>query len=145
MMVKNITMLIVLSTLLAGCADVIPDLPSDEEVVINEWTTLTGNFTALIDDVNNSTYEVVNIGNASKWLVVDSFNYTATHLSFVVTNNTVIFNNYTFDNIGFLEQNGVVFNQGYAPNYGDAQLFFPVFPYDMTVEYTVVFKTVSGR
>ena len=144
-MVKNITMLIVLSTLLAGCADVIPDLPSDEEVVINEWTTLTGNFTALIDDVNNSTYEVVNIGNASKWLVVDSFNYTATHLSFVVTNNTVIFNNYTFDNIGFLEQNGVVFNQGYAPNYGDAQLFFPVFPYDMTVEYTVVFKTVSGR
>lgn len=145
MMVKNITMLIVLSTLLAGCADAIPDLPSDEEVVINEWTTLTGNFTVLIDDVNNSTYEVVNIGNASKWLVVDSFNYTATHLSFVVTNNTVIFNNYTFDNIGFLEQNGVVFNQGYAPNYGDAQLFFPVFPYDITVEYTVVFRTVSGR
>ena len=135
----------VLSTLLAGCADAIPDLPNDEEVVINEWTTLTGNFTALIDDVNNSTYEVVNIGNASKWLVVDSFNYTATHLSFVVTNNTVIFNNYTFDNVGFLEQNGVLFNQGYAPNYGDAQLFFPVFPYDITVEYTVVFRTVNGR
>ena len=145
MMVKNITMLMVLSTLLAGCADAIPDLPNDEEVVINEWTTLTGNFTALIDDVNNSTYEVVNIGNASKWLVVDSFNYTATHLSFVVTNNTVIFNNYTFDNVGFLEQNGVLFNQGYAPNYGNAQLFFPVFPYDITVEYTVVFRTVNGR
>ena len=135
----------VLSTLLAGCADAIPDLPNDEEVVINEWTTLTGNFTSLIDDVNNSTYEVVNIGNASKWLVVDSFNYTATHLSFVVTNNTVIFNNYTFDNVGFLEQNGVLFNQGYAPNYGDAQLFFPAFPYDITVEYTVVFRTVNGR
>ena len=51
----------------------------------------------------------------------------------------------TFDNVGFLEQNGVLFNQGYAPNYGDAQLFFPVFPYDITVEYTVVFRTVNGR
>ena len=41
--------------------------------------------------------------------------------------------------------NTVLFNQGYAPNYGTAQLYFPAFPYDITVEYTVVFRTVNGR
>jgi hypothetical protein len=144
-MIRSVVVLMILSTLLAGCADAIPDIPSDDEVIVTEWTTLTGNFTMLIDDTNNSTYETVVIGNSSKWLVVESFNYTATHLSFIVNNNTVIFNNYTFDNIGFISQNGLLFHQGHAPNYGQAELFFPAFPYDITVEYTVVFRTVNGR
>ena len=135
------------ASMMAGCADAIPD-PNfgEEEVIINkEWTTLMGEFTVLVDDGNNSTYSTVTMGANNTWLDVNSFNYTATHLSFEIVNNTVIFNNYTFDNDGFISQNGVLFSSGYAPNYGMAELYFPSFPYDITVNYTVQYRTVNGR
>ena len=131
---------------MAGCADAIPDVPGiGEEEVVVEWTTLNAEFTVLVGDDNNSTYSTVTIGTNSSWLEVSSFNYTATHLSFEIVNNTVIFNNYTFANDGYVSQDGMLFNSGYAPNYGQAELYFPNFPYDITVNYTVKYRTVNGR
>ena len=131
---------------MAGCADAIPDVPgTGEEEVVVEWTTLNAEFTVLVGDDNNSTYSAVTIGTNSSWLEVSSFNYTATHLSFDIVNNTVIFNNYTFANDGYVSQDGMLFNSGYAPNYGQAELYFPNFPYDITVNYTVKYRTVNGR
>ena len=99
----------------------------------------------MVGDDNNSTYSTVTIGTNSSWLEVSSFNYTATHLSFEIVNNTVIFNNYTFANDGYVSQDGMLFNSGYAPNYGQAELYFPNFPYDITVNYTVKYRTENGR
>ena len=131
---------------MAGCADAIPDVPGmGEEEVVVEWTTLNEEFTVLVGDDNNSTYSTVTIGTNSSWLEVSSFNYTATHLSFEIVNNTVIFNNYTFANDGYVSQDGMLFNSGYAPNYGQAELYFPNFPYDITVNYTVKYRTENGR
>ena len=131
---------------MAGCADAIPDVPGmGEEEVVVEWTTLNEEFTVLVGDDNNSTYSTVTIGTNSSWLEVSSFNYTETHLSFEIVNNTVIFNNYTFANDGYVSQDGMLFNSGYAPNYGQAELYFPNFPYDITVNYTVKYRTENGR
>ena len=131
---------------MAGCADAIPDVPGmGEEEVVVEWTTLNEEFTVLVGDDNNSTYSTVTIGTNSSWLEVSSFNYTATHLSFEIVNNTVIFNNYTFANDGYVSQDGMLFNSGYAPNYGQAELYFPNFPYDITVNYTIKYRTENGR
>ena len=131
---------------MAGCADAIPDVPGmGEEEVVVKWTTLNEEFTVLVGDDNNSTYSTVTIGTHSSWLEVSSFNYTATHLSFEIVNNTVIFNNYTFANDGYVSQDGMLFNSGYAPNYGQAELYFPNFPYDITVNYTVKYRTENGR
>ena len=133
------------ASMMAGCADAIPDLPNSEEEEVVEWTTVSGEFTVLVGDDNNSTYSTVTIGTNSSWLEVSSFNYTATHLSFEIVNNTVIFNNYTFANDGYVSQDGMLFNSGYAPNYGQAELYFPNFPYDITVNYTVKYRTENGR
>ena len=93
---KKMMVLLITASLMAGCADAIPDVPGmGEEEVVVEWTTLNEEFTVLVGDDNNSTYSTVTIGTNSSWLEVSSFNYTATHLSFEIVNNTVIFNNYT--------------------------------------------------
>ena len=144
--IKQAIVLLMVTSFMAGCADVIPEPPiNGEEEVVAEWTTLNGEFTVLVDDENNSTYTVITLGENNTWLEVSSFNYTATHLSFDIINNTVIFNNYTFANDGFVSQDGMLFNNGYAPNYGLAELYFPTFPYDITVNYTVVYRTMNGR
>ena len=143
------------ASMMAGCADVIPDLPNgEEEEVVLEWTTLNGEYTVLVNyimndtviyDENNSTYSTVTIGTNNTWVIVKSFNWTATHLSFDIVNNTVLFNNFTFDNDGYVNQDGVMFSNGYAPDYGQAELYFPTFPYDITVNYTIEYRTVNGR
>ena len=144
--IKQAIVLLMVTSFMAGCADVIPEPPiNGEEEVVAEWTTLNGEFTVLVDDENNSTYTVITLGENNTWLEVSSFNYTATHLSFDIINNTVIFNNYTFANDGFVSQDGMLFNNGYAPNYGLAELYFPTFPYDITVNYTVVYRAMNGR
>ena len=162
--VNKIMVLLMVATMMAGCADVIPDLPNGEEVeVVLEWTTLNGEYTVLVNyimndtviyDENNSTYSTVTIGTNNTWVIVKSFNWTATHLSFDIVNNTVIFNNFTFDNDGYVsqpEENQIgimedeLFSGGYAPKLGSVDLFFPNFPYDITVNYTVVYRTVNGR
>lgn len=97
--IKKIFSILLVSTLLAGCTDGLPS-PDDvfgEETVEKEWVTQTGNYTILIDDSNNSTYTSVVIGEDDKWLEVTSFSFNATHLSFDIVNNTVIFNNKTFN------------------------------------------------
>jgi hypothetical protein len=144
-MKKKLIALLIVSSLLAGCADALPDVPTNEEKEITiEWTTVNGEFTVLTE-TNNSTYEVVVLGESNTWFNFKSFNWTATHLSFDIINNTVIFNNYTFNNDGYVMQDGIMFNAGYAPNYGEVELYFPTFPFDVTVNYTVEYNTVNGR
>ena len=156
---KKVIALLMVTSLMAGCADAIPDAPfGGEEEVVVEWTTLNGEYTIVWGphetgeenmteiDWDSSTYSIVTIGSDNTWLEVNSFNYTATHLSFEIVNNTVLFNNYTFENDGFLTQMEVgMFSVGYAPNMGTAQLYFPEFPYDITVNYTVSYRTENGR
>ena len=142
---KKMIVLLMVASMMAGCADAIPDLPNSEEEEVVEWTTVSGEFTVLVGDDNNSTYTTVSLGLNTTWLEVNSFNYTATHLSFDIVNNTVIFNNYTFENDGYVSQNGVLFSSGYAPSMGQVELYFPSFPFDITVNYTVEYKTVNGR
>tara|TARA_R110002020_G_scaffold42162_3_gene123828 strand:+ start:493 stop:942 length:450 start_codon:yes stop_codon:yes gene_type:complete len=146
--VRKAIVLLIAASLMAGCADAIPDVPGNEEVITTEWTTVSGEFTVLVEDDNNSTTETViihRLGTNNTWFNLKSFNWTATHLSFDIVNNTVIFNNYTFNNDGYVIQDGIMFNAGYAPNYGEVELYFPTFPYDITVNYTVEYNTVNGR
>ena len=136
---KKMIVLLIAASLMAGCADAIPDAPfGGEEEVVVEWTTLNGEFTVLVGDENNSTYTDVTIGTNNTWLIVNSFNYTATHLSFEIVNNTVIFNNFTFYNEGYI-------HIGHASDMGTETLYFPEFPYDITVNYTVSYRTENGR
>jgi len=138
--------LLICSTLLAGCS--VPSLEEyfdgDNEVVVPVgWLNLTGEFTVM---GNNSTDMDILVGSSNTWLEISSFNYTATHLSFEIINNTVIFNNFTFDNLGYLSQMEVgQFSSGYAPNMGTAELYFPTFPYDITINYTVIYREWNGR
>ena len=135
---RKMIVLLMVASMMAGCADAIPDLPGSEEDVVTEWTTLNGEYTVLVDDANNSTYSDVRLGTNNTWLIVQSFNYTATHLSFEIVNNTVIFNNFTWENEGYI-------HIGHASDMGTETLYFPDFPYDITVNYTVVYRTVNGR
>jgi len=137
-MMKKVMALLMVASFMAGCADAIPDLPIAEEEEVVEWTTLNGQYTVLVGDENNSTYTDVIIGTNTTWVIVNSFNYTATHLSFEIVNNTVIFNNYTWENDGYI-------HLGHSPDMGPQTLYFPVFPYDITVNYTVVYRLVNGR
>ena len=138
MMQKKMIALLLVASFMAGCADAIPDLPNSEEEVVIDWTTLNGEYTVLVGDSNNSTYTDITIGTNTTWVIVNSFNYTATHLSFEIVNNTVIFNNYTWENDGYI-------HLGHSPDMGPQTLYFPVFPYDITVNYTVVYRLVNGR
>ena len=131
--------LLIAACLMAGCADALPDAPfSGEEEEVIEWTTLNGEYTVLVDDANNSTYSDVTLGTNNTWVIVNSFNYTATHLSFEIVNNTVLFNNFTWENDGYI-------HIGHAYDMGPITIDFPDFPYDITVNYTVVYRTENGR
>ena len=135
---RKMMVLLMVASMMAGCADAIPDLPGSEEEVVTEWTTLNGEYTVLVDDANNSTYSDVRLGTNNTWLIVQSFNYTATHLSFEIVNNTVIFNNFTWENDGYI-------HIAHAFDMGPITVDFPDFPYDITVNYTVVYRTENGR
>lgn len=138
--------LVIFTSLLAGCSVPGPDeyFNGDDEVIVPVgWLNLTGEFTIL---GNNSTEVDILVGSNNTWLEISSFNYTATHLSFEIINNTVIFNNFTFDNVGYLSQMEVgQFSSGYAPNMGTAELYFPTFPYDITINYTIIYREWNGR
>ena len=83
--------------------------------------------------------------NLFRLFEVSDFNYSATHLSFEVINNTVRFNNYSFNMKGYLSQDGVYWQTGLAPNFGDVDLHFAAFPFEVTVEYEVVYRVWDGR
>ena len=138
--------LVVCASLLAGCSVPSPDEyfdGGDEVIIPVGWSNLTGEFTVM---GNNSSDMDILVGSSNTWLEISTFNYTATHLSFEIVNNTVIFNNFTFDNVGYLSQMEVgQFSSGYAPNMGTAELYFPTFPYDITINYTVIYRERNGR
>jgi hypothetical protein len=100
--------LLIAATLLSGCAIPDPNEMFPDEILSTDpdWITETGGFTVLIDDGNNSTYETVWIDTniSVGWIEILKFNYSVTHLSFEVINNTVKFSNYSFEVIGFISQ-----------------------------------------
>jgi len=169
-MMKKILTLMIMASLLAGCADIVPDAPTDgEEILVNpsEWLTLSGEFTLVEVNVttnntnDNGTTTVVELQSTPEiWIDVNTtygmiellnFNYTIVHLSFDIINNTVMFNNFSFALDGYLEQvhddfnHGFLWSAGYAPEFGNATLHFPEFPFEVTVTYDVVYRVWDGR
>jgi len=141
---KEFGLVFLIAVMLSGCAgEIIPDPPADEDRVIPNSSTLEGSFTVLVGD-NNSTTPVIVLGNSTTWLEVISCNYTATHLSFTVDNNTVTFHNYTFEVGGYVSQGEHVWSNGYAPSIGEVQLYFSDFEYDITINYTVTYREWRG-
>lgn len=155
---KEFGLVFLIAVMLSGCAgEIIPDPPTDEDRVIPNSSTLEGTFTVLVED-ENSTTPIITLGNSTTWLEVISYNYTVTHLSFTVDNNTVTFHNYTFEVGGYLSQNITYMNRlnldtiqydylwssGYAPSIGTADLYFSDFTYDVTVNYTVTYREWRG-
>ena len=150
---KLLTLMIV-GAFLAGCTEALPDPPSEEfdgQVSDKEWTTLTGDFTLVMDNTTNETL----IYAPTIWLDVNttygaielqSFKYNITHLSFEVIDNSVIFNNYSWVNMqGYLVQGDKYWSSGFAPEFGNATLHFAAFPFDVAVEYEVVYRVWDGR
>lgn len=144
--------LLVCASLLAGCTVPGPDdyfNGEEEEVIPVGWSNLTGEFTVMVEGNNTTTAPNILVGSNNTWLEVSSFNYTATHLSFDIVNNTVIFNNFTFDNVGYVSQWSFgeqdLYSSGLMPNYGEAELYFPDFPYDITINYTIIYREWNGR
>jgi len=136
--------LLFMTGMLAGCAEAIPDPPSVVEGAnAPDWSYLNGTYTYIVED-NNSTIPVVTLGNESTWLQVSSFTLNATHMSFVTEDNAITFNNKSFTLGGYLHQEGVLWDGGYAPLMGNNTLFFPKFPYDITVDYMVVYREWTG-
>ena len=115
---KKVMAMLMVATLLAGCADAIPDAP---------------------------TAPVITVGNNSTWLEVQVITLNATHLSFEVVENQIVFSNYTFKLEGYLNQSGYLFGNGYAPDLGSATLYTPDFPYDITIEYYCVYREWTGN
>jgi len=144
--------LLMVCTLLAGCADAIPD-PSDvyneDDAPSKAWSKLNGTFTLTSADNNTSLMyaPLITIDTNTTYglIEVSDFNYSIVHLSFDVINNTVKFNNYTFNMKGYLVQDGIYWQAGLAPDFGDVDLHFAAFPFDVTVEYEVVYRVWDGR
>jgi len=151
---NRIMTLMIVGALLAGCTEALPDPPEDEfdgQTNDSDWMTLTGEFTLIMDNSTNETL----IHAPTIWLDVNashgaielqSFMYNITHLSFEVTNNSVIFNNYSWvDMQGYLVQGQHYWSSGFAPEFGNATLHFAAFPFNVTVDYEVVYRVWDGR
>jgi hypothetical protein len=151
---KEFGLVLLIVTMLAGCTIPSPDeVFEDVTIAPKEWSNMNGTFTYLVNDVNNSTYETVwlDVNTTHGMIELDYFRYNITHLSFDIVNNSVIFNNYTFNIIGHLTQvhddwqHEYIWNTGYAPQLGNASLMFATFPFDVTVEYEVKYRVWNGR
>ena len=150
--------ILIVCGLVVGCAG---DLDTDDDTIAEdtvnapEWQTMVGGFTLVMD--NNTTGMLnapminLQINKTYGLIELQSFDYTATHLSFEIINNTVIFHNYSFNMAGHLEQvhddwhHSYLWNSGYAPEFGNATLHFASFPFDITVTYEVVYRVWGGR
>lgn len=150
---KLLTLMIV-GAFLAGCTEALPDPPSEEfegQVSDKEWTTLTGDFTLVMDNTTNETLIYaptifLDVNTTYGAIELQSFKYNITHLSFEVIDNSVIFNNYSWVNMqGYLVQGDKYWSSGFAPEFGNATLHFAAFPFDVTVEYEVVYRVWDGR
>tara|TARA_R100000152_G_C6781425_1_gene215879 strand:- start:4543 stop:5073 length:531 start_codon:yes stop_codon:yes gene_type:complete len=152
--ISKLATLMIVCSFLAGCTDALPDPPSEEfedETTDSEWLVMTGDFTLVMNNTTNDTL----IHAPTIWLDVNtthgaielqSFTYNITHLSFEVINNTVRFHNYTWVNMqGYLTQGNNYWSEGFAPEFGNATLHFAAFPFDVTVEYELVYRIWDGR
>lgn len=148
---RKMISLMIVCAMFAGCAEAIPD-PDDlyggDDGIHKEWQKTSGEFTLILE--NNSTLVYAD----EMWLdtntthgLIDllSFNYTARHLSYVVDNNTVTFNNKTYRMTGLLQQDGYLWSSGLAPELGNATMHFAAFPFDVTIEYEITYRVWDGR
>ena len=142
---------LVVATLLSGCA--LPEPPNNkEEIIVDdlEWTTINEEFVLMGDDMNQDgevfRLTINNMSNSS-FIEILQFNYTATHLSFTVDNNTVTFHNYTYEVNGLVcsAKSNICIQSGYLPDTGDFSLHFPDFPFDITINYTVIYREWKGK
>jgi len=140
---KKVVALLMISTILAGCTEVIPD-PEDvfSECPSPDWIKVDDEVTWMLD--NNSTMPVVDLGNETMLFQLDYFTYTASHTSFTFVNNTVIFDNTTFESkTGHVNQGGLYVSTGYGTT-GSAILHFPDFGMNMTYDYDVRYRLWDG-
>lgn len=150
---KLLTLMIV-GAFLAGCTEALPSPPEEEfegETAQADWMSMTGEFTLVMNNTTNETL----IHSPTIWLDVNtsygaielqSFKYNITHLSFEVVNNSVIFSNYSWVNWqGYLVQGDKYWSSGFAPEFGNATLHFAAFPFDVTVEYELIYRVWDGR
>ena len=140
---KRIIALLMISTMLAGCTEVIPD-PEDvfSDCPSPDWIKVDDEVTWMLD--NNSTMPVVDLGNETMLFQLDYFTYTASHTSFTFVNNTVIFDNTTFESKnGHVNQGGLYVSTGYGTT-GSAILHFPDFGMNMTYNYDVRYRLWDG-
>ena len=150
---KKIMALMIVCSFMAGCADAIPDpddVYSEDEAITKEWATMSGEFTLVFENNTNETLleapEIwLDVNKTYGLIELQRFNYTATHMSFTIVNNSVLFHNYTFNMQGNLLQDGYAWREGLAPNFGNATLHFAKFPFDITVTYEVKYRIWDGR
>ena len=124
---KKMFAILLTAVLVAGCTEALPSPPEDESFI---------HAPTIWVDVNTS-YGAIEL---------QSFAYNITHLSFEVVNNSVIFSNYSWVGWqGYLVQEDKYWSSGFAPEFGNATLHFAAFPFDVTVEYELIYRVWDGR
>ena len=119
--------LLLISSSLAGCTvdELIPDPPGWNSP---DWVTEYHNFT--LEDSNNSTLPVIVLGSNDTFLEV-----FAVEIRMNLTSNE---SNLSYPVLGYLSQNGFLFDYGFAPYMGNATLVLNEmkgFDYNCTVVY----------
>ena len=107
-MMRTLIVLLLVSSSLAGCAEMIPDPPVEGNDPI--WTTEYHNFT--LEDTNNSTLPTITVGSNST--LVEIFSASA-----ILYNETV---NLTVDIKPYFLVDNISFRQGHAPVMGEVTL-----------------------
>ena len=102
---RTLIVLLLVSSSLAGCAEMIPDPPVEGNDPI--WTTEYHNFT--LEDTNNSTLPTITVGSNST--LVEVFSASA-----ILYNETV---NLTVDMKPYFLVDNMSFRQGHAPAMGE--------------------------
>ena len=105
---RSLVILLLVSSSLAGCAEMIPDPPVEGNDPI--WTTEYHNFT--YEDTNNSTMPIISFG--SNDTLVDIFSASVT-----LYNETV---NLTVDMKPYFSIGDMSFQTGIAPDMGEVTL-----------------------
>ena len=122
---KGLIALLLVSSSLAGCAEMIPNPPGYQEPV---WIIEYHNFT--LEDTNNSTLPEIFFGSNNtmfELMYIDiTMNNTTTNVSYPIK--------------GFASQDGFMFSSGFAPNMGNVSLHLielKGFDYYCTIQYRI--------
>lgn len=150
--IRQLAVLMIAAVFLSGCTEALPNPPSEEfegQTPQADWLTITDGFTVVMDNNTSLVHAPtiwVDVNTTYGAIELQSFTYNITHLSFEVVNNSVIFNNYSWVNWqGYLVQGDKYWSEGFAPEFGNATLHFASFPFDVTVEYELVYRVWDGR